>query len=159
MLHISISLSFHAQGGKRLLLHYWLVQVNRNIGSPVNAGSCQRWPTCDKRGFLRLEWIITQCWYRLELRSLQVIMWMEITWANIIKRSSNILFVPAEFDWRASHCFYPPALRMEMTVVWLSHTYCSTHSARQHLNDSSNNLQICYQKHNPVITSHNIFHI
>lgn len=39
-------------GGKRLLLHYWLVQVNRNIGSHVDAGSCQRGPRCDKQGCL-----------------------------------------------------------------------------------------------------------
>ncbi len=39
-------------GGKRLLLHYWLVQVNRNIGSHVDAGSCQCGPRCDNQGCL-----------------------------------------------------------------------------------------------------------
>lgn len=45
-------LSVSHRGVKRLLLHCWLMQVNINIGSHVEAGSCQRGPRCNKRGFL-----------------------------------------------------------------------------------------------------------
>ena len=40
--YTSVFPSVPCTGGKRLLLHYWLVQVNRNIGGAVIAGPCQR---------------------------------------------------------------------------------------------------------------------